>query len=114
MMGSYRPSTLSGDVIRVHLVDDRRNSVEFDISAAEELDNGLIEDKWTNLILQVSPDRVDVIVDSLALKVARTGWDRTTDLVRAEPSHRICARLSSLNSKRSACRAFQNSTRSQA
>ena len=59
------PSTLIGQhALRVEMVDDAGTAFSTDVSVDNELEAGLVEDKWASLIIGVQPNHVDIIVDS--------------------------------------------------
>lgn len=62
------PSTLAGHVLRIEVVDDVGTAVSKDVSVAAELGDGLVVDKWANLILGVQPTKVEIVVDSNAAR----------------------------------------------
>jgi hypothetical protein len=68
-----RPSNLIGAALRIHIVSDNGKSYETDVSTRNELDRGLVTDKWANLMLSVQNDKVDVYVDEILVQF-RQRW----------------------------------------
>lgn len=65
---AVRSSNLIGAALRIHIVDDRGKSYESDVSTRNELDGGLVTDKWANVMLSVRPDKVDVYIDQILVR----------------------------------------------
>lgn len=67
--GNDGESTVSGNLIRTVLRDDRGQTVNFDVSTSEEADNGYINSQWVHLVLSVSHDVVQMFVDGDAVQM---------------------------------------------